>query len=145
MKKMLYLTCGSALGAVARYQLENITIGGYQGFFPLNTLVINLSGAFLIAFILTVWSEVREFDSDIRLGLTTGLMGAYTTFSTLCKEASTLLFAEKYLTAFFYLSASLLLGLGAVHLGINAARALGMVWMKNPNRVAKKERDGDCK
>lgn len=145
MKKILYLTCGSAFGAVARYQLKNITIGGYQGFFPLNTLIINLSGAFLIAFILTVWSEVREFDPDIRLGLTTGLMGAYTTFSTLCKEASSLLFAAKYLTAFCYLSASLLLGLGAVYLGTKAARTLGIWVMKYPHTAAEKEQESDCK
>lgn len=145
MKKILYLICGSALGAVARYQLENIKIGGHQSSFPFNTLIINLSGAFLIAFILTVWSEVREFDSDIRLGLTTGLMGAYTTFSTLCKEASSLLFAAKYLTAFLYLSASLLLGLGAVYLGTKAARTLGIVLMKSSNRAAEKEKESDCK
>ncbi|WP_085833112.1 fluoride efflux transporter FluC [Clostridium merdae] len=145
MKKILFLTCGSALGAVVRYQLENITLGGYHGLFPLNTLVINLSGAFLISFIFTVWSEVRAFDTDLRLGLTTGLMGAYTTFSTLCKEASTLLFAAKYFTAFCYLSASLLLGLGAVYLGMKSARALGLLLQKNPNMVTEKEQESDCK
>lgn len=145
MKKILYLTCGSAFGAVARYQLENITIVGYQGFFPLNTLIINLSGAFLIALILTIWSEVREFDCDLRLGLTTGLMGAYTTFSTLCKEASSLLFAAKYLTAFCYLSTSLLLGLGAVFLGTKAARAMGIWVLKNSHTSAENEEESDCK
>jgi fluoride ion exporter CrcB/FEX len=50
------------------------------------TRFFNVLGAFALAFILTIAFEIWTFDSDIRLGVTTGFLGAFTTFSTLCKE-----------------------------------------------------------
>ena len=125
MRKYIFLACGSIVGAIARYLMERVKIPGYHEALPLNTLYINITGAFLIAFLLTIGLEIREFDPDVRLGLTTGLMGAYTTFSTLCKEASALLLQGEYISAASYLTASAALGLGAVALGVTAARTLG--------------------
>ncbi|WP_283607967.1 fluoride efflux transporter FluC [Faecalispora anaeroviscerum] len=134
MKKYIFLSCGSMIGAIARYLVERIKIPGYHEALPLNTLFINITGAFLIAFILTIGLEIWSFDPDLRLGLTTGLMGAYTTFSTMCKEASVLLFQGEYISAISYLIVSAALGLGAVYLGITAARALGTKWQNKGSR-----------
>lgn len=136
MKKYIFLTCGSIIGAIARYLIEGIKIPGYHETFPLNTLFINITGAFLIAFILTIGLEIWAFDPDLRLGLTTGLMGAYTTFSTMCKEASTLLFEGDYISAISYLTASIALGLGAVYLGMTAARTMGAKLTQNKGKKA---------
>lgn len=131
MRKYIFLSCGSIVGAIARYLIEKIQIPGYHETLPLNTLFINITASFLIAFILTIGLEIRKFDPDVRLGLTTGLMGAYTTFSTMCKEASTLLFQGEYTSAVSYLIVSAALGLGAVYLGVTAARALGVRLLQN--------------
>ena len=104
-----------------RYLLEGIKISGYRENIPLVTLFINISGAFLMGFILSFVGEIRDFDPDLRLGLTTGLLGAYTTFSTMCKETSGLLFRGEYFSALSYLTVSTVLGLGAVYFGTVAA------------------------
>jgi fluoride ion exporter CrcB/FEX len=65
-----------------------------------NTLVVNLVGCFLLAAILTLALEVLEISSDLRLGVSTGFIGAFTTFSTLCKEILIMASQGYYLTAF---------------------------------------------
>jgi CrcB protein len=124
LRKYVFLGCGCFVGAIARYLLEGMQIPGYREDIPLITLFINISGAFLMGFLLTLFGEMRNFDADLRLGLTTGLLGAYTTFSTMCKETSNLLFRGEYFSALSYLTVSTVLGLGAVYFGTAAAREL---------------------
>ncbi|WML37850.1 CrcB family protein [Clostridium sp. OS1-26] len=89
---------------------------------PLNILFINVIGSFLLALITTTALEVWEINSDIRLGICTGFLGAYTTFSTMCKEAVTLLDKGYYFSAVTYLTNSVFLGIAAAYLGVVVAR-----------------------
>jgi CrcB protein len=130
MRKYIYIGCGGFTGAILRYLIEQIRIQIYHENIPLNTLFINVSGAFLLALILTIAFEVWEMDSDIRLGITTGFLGAYTTFSTLCKETVMLLRGGEYLSAIFYITISAMLGLGAAYLGVVLARKTGSLMIK---------------
>jgi fluoride exporter len=122
MRKYSFIMIGGALGAVLRLAAKNISIGQYNGGFPLNTLIINITGSFVLALFLTLSYEVFEIDADIRLGISTGFLGAYTTFSTLCKEAVILILNREYITAVSYLTASIVLGLAAAYLGVVLAR-----------------------
>jgi len=124
MRKYLYIGGAGFLGAVLRYLIKGIQLYSYHGHIPLNTLFINVLGTFLMAFIMTIALELWSFDADVRLGLTTGFLGAFTTFSTVCRETALLLKDEVYLPAAAYIAASILLGLGAAFLGIAAARGL---------------------
>ncbi|MGE5493729.1 MAG: fluoride efflux transporter FluC [Burkholderiales bacterium] len=54
---------------------------------------------FLLALIMSVALELLELNSNLRLGIATGLLGAFTTFSTICKEASSLIFQGLYFQA----------------------------------------------
>lgn len=123
MRKYSFIMIGGALGAMLRLAVKNISIGQYQGNFPLNTLIINITGSFVLAIFLTMTLEFFEFDADVRLGVSTGFLGAYTTFSTLCKESVMLLDGGQYATAAAYLAGSVILGLAAAYLGIVIARA----------------------
>lgn len=125
MRKYIYIGCGSFIGAVLRYLIKGIQIYNYHENVPLNTLFINILGAFIMAFILTIAFEVWTFDSDIRLGVTTGFLGAFTTFSTLCKETVGLMQNGDYFSAISYMTVSVMLGLGAAYLGIVVAREVG--------------------
>lgn len=125
MRKYVFIGCGSFVGAIARYLLEQVKPAGSYGAIPLNTLVINLTGAFLMGFLLTAMLDFWAVNADLRAGLTTGLLGAYTTFSTMCKEASALFFQSNALPALLYLAVSASFGLAAVGLGILSARAVG--------------------
>lgn len=125
MRKYIFIGLGSFLGAVLRYLIKGIKIYNYHENVPLNTLMINVSGAFLLALILTIAFEVWKFDSDVRLGIATGLMGAFTTFSTMCKETVGLLQSGYYFSAISYITVSTMLGLGAAYFGIVLAREIG--------------------
>jgi fluoride exporter len=61
-------------------------------------------------------------DESVRLGITTGFLGSYTTFSTLCKESVALLTKGDYFSALSYITMSTVLGLTGVYLGIIVAR-----------------------
>ncbi len=125
MRKYAFIGCGSFAGAVLRYLAKGIQIYNYHENIPLNTLLINILGAFMIAFILTIAYEVWAFDSDVRLGLTTGLLGAFTTFSTLCGETVGLLKAGDYFSAISYMTVSVMLGLASAYFGVVLARKIG--------------------
>lgn len=142
MRKYIYIGCGAFVGAITRYLLAGVTFPFYRGNLPLNTLLINVSGAFLMAFLLTVAYEVWTFDASLRLGLTTGALGAYTTFSTLCKETSLLLFRGDYVSAATYLTVSVALGLGAAYWGTVAARELGLRLSKAGSQTDEEESEG---
>ncbi len=125
---------GSFFGAALRYLVKGIQLSGNQEGIPINTLIINLSGALILAFVLTVAFEIWEFSPDIRTGITVGLLGAFTTFSTLCKETVGLMTGGNYFSAVAYVTVSVMLGLGAAYLGIVLARELG-------SRIAKRKEE----
>lgn len=122
MRKYIFIGIGGILGAILRYYIKNIHIYQYNGVFPLNTLIINITGSFILALILTVTFEVLEFDSDIRLGIATGFLGAFTTFSTMSKETVILINSGYYYSAIAYLTVSAMLGLSAAYFGTVLAR-----------------------
>jgi CrcB protein len=122
MKKYAYIMIGGSLGAMLRVAVKSISIGPQQGGFPLNTLIINITGSFVLALFMTMTLEIFEFDADIRLGVSTGFLGGYTTFSTFCRESVLMLVNGQYITAVSYLAASTVLGLAAVYLGVVLAR-----------------------
>ncbi|MGE4485963.1 MAG: fluoride efflux transporter CrcB [Oscillospiraceae bacterium] len=133
MRKYIFIGCGGFLGAVLRYLVKEMKISGYSGSFPINTLAVNIIGAFILAFILMTAPKTREMDADLRLGITAGLLGAFTTFSTLCKEMAMLMSGGDYLSALLYLAVSTVLGLGAAFLGAAAAGGFGRAKVKEEN------------
>jgi CrcB protein len=124
VRKYIFIASGGALGAMLRFAIENSYICNYHGIIPLNTLLINISGSFLLGLILTVAFEVWNFDADIRLGIATGFLGAYTTFSTFCKETAKLIAGGQYYAAISYMTISTMLGLAAAYFGIILAREI---------------------
>ncbi len=113
------VAAGGVLGALARYGLGLVIPA--PGAWPLPTLVINLSGALALGALLEGLSR-RGPDAGnrrvLRLGLGTGFLGAYTTYSTLALDAVHLFSAGAAPAAAGYLAASLLGGAGATIAGI---------------------------
>lgn len=122
MRKTIFISIGGFLGAILRYTIKNMHLYPYTDYLPLNTLIINVMGSFLLALLLTVAFEVWQYDSDIRLGIATGFLGAFTTFSTLCKEIIGLMSKGYYSYALLYMTLSIVLGLAAVYFGVVLAR-----------------------
>ena len=116
--------------------IREIQLGRYEVNFPINTLIINVIGCFLLALIITVAFEILKFSSNLRIGIASGLLGAFTTFSTLCKETAGLISQEFYFLAVSYIAVSIILGLLAVYLGVAIARKVIVRRIREKNHMA---------
>jgi fluoride exporter len=79
------IAVAGALGAPVRYLLDGFVLDRRGGVFPLGTLVINVTGSFVLG-LLTGLVLYHAFPTDPEIVLGTGFCGAYTTFSTFAYE-----------------------------------------------------------
>lgn len=85
----LFLIClGGAVGTGARYLTALWAAATFGAAFPAGTLIVNVVGSFLIAFIMQVSTATELIAPDLRLVLTTGVMGGFTTYSTFNYETT---------------------------------------------------------
>jgi fluoride exporter len=115
-----YLIVGAAgsLGAMLRMLVSTICFRCFGPAFPVGTMVINLSGSLFLGWFLTVMTARPTVSENLRIAVTVGFVGAYTTFSTFAYESSALWDDGAPLKAAFNMLGSLALGLFAVRLGI---------------------------
>ena len=109
-----------AVGAPARYLLDDAISSRTQGVFPWGTLVINVSGSFLVG-LLAGLALFHALPATPRVILGTGFCGAYTTFSTFTYETVRLVEEGAVNEAVRNALASLVLGAGAAAAGLAAA------------------------
>jgi fluoride exporter len=114
---------GGAAGSVARY-LTTVALAPLAATFPVATLLVNVVGAFLIGLFARIL-PVSEQDQLLRLALTTGLCGGFTTFSAFSAETVTLVQQGRAGRAALYVLVSLVLGFGATALGLSFGRTRG--------------------
>ncbi len=124
MSRYLLVAAGGALGAMARYALSGWVSDATTGRFPYGTLTVNLIGSFVIGFFLTLALERFSWSPEIRVFVTVGFLGAFTTFSTFSYETVELLRNGVYLTAAANMGANLLGCLAATFVGILLANAV---------------------
>lgn len=122
MKKALFIGVGGFLGAVLRYLIKGSYVNSPNFHIPIDTLIINITGSFLLALIFTITLRSSKFDANVRMGVTVGFFGAFTTFSTVCKEIVTLLQAGEHASAFWYAAFSVIVGLAAAWFGFLIGR-----------------------
>lgn len=115
---------GGVLGANARYLLGDWAQAAWGTSFPWGTLIINVAGSLLIGAFLTLATERLTIRPGTRLFIATGMLGAFTTFSTMSYELVHLLQTGAVFRAGLYALASLGLGLIAVISGRALALAL---------------------
>ena len=120
----LLIGLGGFLGANARYLLGSWIVTRYGTRFPYATLVINVSGSFLLGFFLVLIFERLLLPSDWHFFFAIGFLGAYTTFSTFSYESGALLQDGYVLLALANMVGSVVLGLVAVLIGAALARLL---------------------
>ena len=110
------IAIGGALGTVARYLL-NATYSTPSGHFPTTTLLINLSGSLAIGFLVPTTERLNVKVPLTRPFLMVGLLGGWTTYSTLAIDAVLLGRGGHLLTSAVYLAATLVGGIALVALG----------------------------
>lgn len=120
--KYLAVAIGGAIGAMARYFLGGSTLAQIAVPFPAATFIINIAGSFIIGFFLTIVTERLPLDSNIRLLVAVGFIGALTTFSTFEYETARLVEEGHLVTAMLNILLSVIVGFVAVFAGIFTAR-----------------------
>lgn len=115
---------GGAIGSVARYLLGAFIQNRVSIALPVGTLVINVTGSLLLGFFVALGLETSALSPEMRLFLTTGLCGGFTTFSTFSYETYRLIEDSEYGTAGLYVAASLVLSLVGCALGMSLGRQL---------------------
>jgi fluoride exporter len=124
MRTIAAIAVAGAVGALARYGLDGLVARRASGAFPWGTLVVNVTGCFLLGFLFTLLTEQLTTASWLRAGITIGLLGAYTTFSTWSLETYRLLEDGALGLAAANAAVSLAAGLVALYVGVVGARAL---------------------
>ena len=118
------IAIGGTLGCWARYAQTNLVQAVFGRDFPLATLSINVIGSFLMGFLFILTLERLMIPPSVRVGVLTGVLGGYTTFSTF--EMETLLLAEngELFKAALYVALSVVIGFAAAFGGAFLARNL---------------------
>jgi CrcB protein len=122
MIRYLLVLIGGGTGALVRYVAASAIMARFGGRFPLGTLVINVTGSFLIGFLMTMLTERLHFDPKWRLLLVVGFLGGYTTFSSFEWETYTAVRDGSLRTGMLNIVSSVMLGYLAVWLGVMLAR-----------------------
>ena len=87
MERFLLVLGGAAFGGLARYAVYSAITERFPGKFPLGTVLVNITGCFLIGLLMPLFLNPMEPRQNWRLFLVTGVLGGYTTFSSFMWEA----------------------------------------------------------
>ncbi len=122
-QSFLIIACGGVLGSIARYGVaalaQRIPVQ-----LPIGTFTANLVGCFLIGLFTQLAAGMSVVSPGMRLFLTAGFCGGFTTFSTFALEIITLADTGHPLQALVYAVSSVVLGLLALLVGVWIAKAL---------------------
>ena len=124
MVRFAWICLGGAIGTGARYLTALWAASALGTAFPFGTLIVNVVGSFLIAFIMQVAGSTEWISVDLRLTLTTGVMGGFTTYSAFNYETTSYLREGAWAAGAANVSATLAGCLVAGLAGMMAARML---------------------
>ena len=122
------IAIGGFIGGLARYELVKAWTTSAAGF-PWSTFIVNTAGAFVLALLVIVTTDVLVDSSYLRPLLGTGFCGALTTFGSVAVSIDELVAHGHTATAASYAAASLVAGAAAATAGVVLGRAI-------PSRVA---------
>lgn len=114
------VAAGGAAGSVARYILGSL-VQRFGAGFPWGTLAANVSGSFLLGVLMTALLA-RSASPELRLMLTVGFCGGYTTFSTFAYESALMLQNDRLIKLATYATVSIVLTIAAMFAGFSVAR-----------------------
>lgn len=124
MGEILWIAVGGALGALGRHGVGLAAAVILPAGFPYGTLLVNVLGSFLLGALVEAGSRVDAVTPEVRLALGTGVLGAFTTFSTFSVETLRLGEQVGWGHALANIAANVLLSLLGAAAGLGLARAL---------------------
>lgn len=119
--RLFLIAVFGAIGTLARYGLQGAVQVRVGGTFPYGTLLINLTGCFLLGLIGQFTLNRMVISPDWRIAIAVGFFGGYTTFSSFGWETAKMLENGEWLRATTYVGASVVVGLLLSIAGIRLA------------------------
>jgi CrcB protein len=120
----LLVAAGGAAGSVLRFGAGRLAIHFLGPGTVMGTFVVNVTGSFALGFFLTFALERTDIPAEVRAMVAIGLLGGYTTFSTLSYDTIRLLESGEIARAGVSILGNLAIGLAAAYLGILSGRAV---------------------
>ncbi len=123
MDKLLLVAAGGATGSIARYLLSGQTLRWFGPGWPYGTFAANLIGGLLMGGLVGFLAHRGGADQErLRVLLGVGVLGGFTTFSAYSLDTALMIERRAYGMAFSYATASVVLSIAALFLGLMLAR-----------------------
>ncbi len=121
----LIVFLGAGLGGAMRHGMSMAAAHQFGATFPYGTLIINVSGSFMMGLVVEYFALRGHLPQDWRLFLTTGVLGGFTTFSAYSLEAALLYERGQLASAAAYVVGSVILAICALFAGLAITRGIG--------------------
>jgi CrcB protein len=118
LKNILLVGLGGSIGSIARYLCQRYFYEWQPHPFPFGTLIVNIVGCFLIGAFYSLAEKGDLLTPELRLFLTTGICGGFTTFSAFAYENVTLLKSGDFIYFGLYVALSVVIGIAATFAGV---------------------------
>lgn len=130
MQNFISLAIGGLIGTLFRDFVTSLFHKFLGSSFPYGTLIVNLSGCFIIGFIILISEKTNFISYTTKIFLITGFCGAYTTFSALIFQFDSLLKNGFILKAYTYLFSSIVFGVITYKLGYKLSLIVYKLFLK---------------
>jgi CrcB protein len=124
VERLLLIAVGGGIGSVARYLVSLLAAGWFGSEFPYGTLIVNVAGAFVIGLVQELGTEALLIPDDVRLFVTTGMLGGLTTYSTFSYETVRLMEVSAWYQAWLNVISTTVICLTLCFVGIAVGRLL---------------------
>ena len=124
MTSVLYAALGGAIGASLRYGVNVTSLKLFGANFPWGTMFVNVVGSFVMGLLVALMAQAWSTSQDMRIFLTTGVLGGFTTFSAFSLDFAALWERKEHGLALAYAGGSVVLSLIAIFAGLGLARTV---------------------
>jgi CrcB protein len=125
MINYLVVSAGAAIGGAFRYGISSYIQKHISVIFPYGTLIVNVVGSFILGFVMFYFNEKELIGNELRLFLTVGFCGGFTTFSTFSYETIKLFLDTEYLLATYNIIFNIILCLIGIYLAYFLSKLIG--------------------
>lgn len=118
------IAAGGAIGALMRHGVNVASVKLMGHGFPYGTLTVNIVGSFIMGALVVLFAHLWQPSEALRVFLITGILGAFTTFSTFSLDFVNLFERGEYIHSGIYLGASVILSIAALFAGMAIVRGV---------------------